>query len=179
MTATSGHPQRCLIGERRPSMRHLFYCDTTGWLGSVGLLCPSSCDGIGIHVPRLAKDTEPIGLDGTGSVRAGDSPSVGSVGRVWRRHGIDRRNSLHRLASLGITTNMIGALGMVHLPHGDPFVSKGGGPSYELATVYFACTVLFLLLGPGRCSPRCPSIRQSEEWRGCYFAIMSRRMGLA
>jgi putative oxidoreductase len=47
---------------------------------------------------------------------------------------------------------MIVALGMVHLPHGDPFVSKTGGRSYELAAVYLACAVLFLLLGPGRFS---------------------------
>ena len=59
---------------------------------------------------------------------------------------------LTRLACLGIATNMIVALGMVHLPHGDPFVGKRGGPSYELAAVYLACAVLFLVLGPGRFS---------------------------
>jgi putative oxidoreductase len=59
---------------------------------------------------------------------------------------------LTRLASLGIATNMIVALGMVHLPHGDPFVGKPGSRSYELAAVYLACAVLFLLLGPGRFS---------------------------
>jgi putative oxidoreductase len=59
---------------------------------------------------------------------------------------------LTRLACLGIATNMIVALGMVHLPHGDPFVGKPGGRSYELAAVYLACAVLFLVLGPGRFS---------------------------
>ena len=34
----------------------------------------------------------------------------------------------------------------------DPFVSKTGGRSFELAAVYLACAVLFLLLGPGRFS---------------------------
>jgi putative oxidoreductase len=33
---------------------------------------------------------------------------------------------LTRLASLGIMTNMIVALAIVHLPHGDPFVGKPG-----------------------------------------------------
>jgi putative oxidoreductase len=47
---------------------------------------------------------------------------------------------------------MVVALAMVHVPHGDPFVSKTGGRSYELAAVYLACAVLFLLLGPGRFS---------------------------
>jgi putative oxidoreductase len=59
---------------------------------------------------------------------------------------------LTRLASLGIMSNMIVALAMVHLPHGDPFVSKTGGRSYELAAVYLACAVLFFILGPGRFS---------------------------
>jgi uncharacterized membrane protein YphA (DoxX/SURF4 family) len=59
---------------------------------------------------------------------------------------------LTRLASLGIATNMVVALAMVHLPHGHPFVGKPGGPSFELAAVYLACAILFLLLGPGRFS---------------------------
>jgi putative oxidoreductase len=59
---------------------------------------------------------------------------------------------LTRLASLGIATNMIVALAMVHLPHGDPFVGKPGERSYELAALYLACAILFLLLGPGRFS---------------------------
>jgi putative oxidoreductase len=59
---------------------------------------------------------------------------------------------LARLASLGIMTNMIVALGLVHLPHGDPFVSLSGGRSYELAAIYLVCAVLLLLLGPGRFS---------------------------
>src|SRR5262249_59883361 len=38
------------------------------------------------------------------------------------------------LASFLILCNMVVAAGMVHMPHGDPFVaSKPGGPSYEPA----------------------------------------------
>lgn len=59
---------------------------------------------------------------------------------------------LTRLASLGIMTNMIVAIGTVHLPHGDPFVGKPGGHSFELAAVYLACAVVFLVLGSGRYS---------------------------
>jgi putative oxidoreductase len=59
---------------------------------------------------------------------------------------------LTRLASLGISGVMVVALATVHLPHGDPFVGKPGGHSYELAAVYLACAVLFLLVGPGRLS---------------------------
>jgi len=58
---------------------------------------------------------------------------------------------LTRLASLGIISTMVVAIGMVHVPKGDPFVSQGGA-SWELAAVYLACAILFLLLGPGRVS---------------------------
>ena len=40
---------------------------------------------------------------------------------------------------------------MVHIPKGDPFVSQGGA-SWELAAVYFAASVMFLLVGPGQLS---------------------------
>jgi putative oxidoreductase len=70
---------------------------------------------------------------------------------------------LTRLASLGLISNMIVALGMVHLPHGDPFVSRTGGRSYELAAVYLACAVVFLLLGPGRFSADALLFRKPSE----------------
>jgi putative oxidoreductase len=58
---------------------------------------------------------------------------------------------LTRIAALGIAVVMAVAAGMVHIPAGHPFVSTGG-PSWELAGVYFAAAVLFLLAGPGRLS---------------------------
>ena len=58
---------------------------------------------------------------------------------------------LTRLASLGITSVMVVALAMVHLPSGHPFVNPKG-PSFELPAVYLVCAVLFFLLGPGRVS---------------------------
>jgi putative oxidoreductase len=68
---------------------------------------------------------------------------------------------LTRFASLGIAANMIVAIGMVHVPKGDPFVGQGG-PSWELAAVYLACAVLFLLLGPGRFSVDAIVFRKPE-----------------
>ena len=57
------------------------------------------------------------------------------------------------LASFLILCNMVVAAGMVHMPHGDPFVaSKPGGPSYEPALDYLAIAVVLLLVGPGRLS---------------------------
>ena len=58
------------------------------------------------------------------------------------------------LAAFGIAATMSVAIGMVHLPHGDPFVpsmgSKGG--SWELAAVYLVVMMLFMMSGPGRFS---------------------------
>ena len=55
------------------------------------------------------------------------------------------------LAALGLAITMGVAAGMVHIPKGDPFVGKGG-PSWELAGIYLALAIMFLLVGPGRYS---------------------------
>ena len=56
------------------------------------------------------------------------------------------------LAALGIAATMLAALGIVHLPQGDPFVGKPGQASYELALGYLANALLFILVGPGSLS---------------------------
>ena len=59
---------------------------------------------------------------------------------------------LTRVASLGMILIMLGAVVTMHAPAGDPLVSLSGGRSWELASVYFACSLLLLLMGPGRLS---------------------------
>lgn len=54
------------------------------------------------------------------------------------------------LATFLLACDMIGALALVHLPHGDPFVAPGAGHSYELALVYLAVSAAVMVLGPGR-----------------------------
>ncbi|MGD9764213.1 MAG: DoxX family protein [Candidatus Binatia bacterium] len=54
------------------------------------------------------------------------------------------------LAALGLLGVMTFAL-QYHFGRGDPFVSVGG-PSYELALVYWSAALLFVLAGPGRYS---------------------------
>jgi putative oxidoreductase len=51
------------------------------------------------------------------------------------------------LAALGIACTMATAIYKVHW--NDPFVGAPGKPSKELAAVYLAAALLFLLLGPG------------------------------
>lgn len=55
------------------------------------------------------------------------------------------------LAALGLICQMIGALVLVHLPQGHPFVSQDG-PSYELPLVYLVIAILLIVLGPGKWS---------------------------
>ncbi len=56
---------------------------------------------------------------------------------------------LTRLFCLGLVGTMTVAVFMAHIPQGHPFVGKPGQPSFELAAVYLACAILFLLVGPG------------------------------
>ena len=57
------------------------------------------------------------------------------------------------LAALGLACTMAVAVGMVHLRSGHSFVAAAPGkPSYELAAVYLAASILFLLAGPGKYS---------------------------
>ncbi len=56
------------------------------------------------------------------------------------------------LASLGIAATMIVAFVSHAIMWGHPFVAKGGGPSYELATGYFCIALLLIAVGPGRFS---------------------------
>jgi putative oxidoreductase len=52
-------------------------------------------------------------------------------------------------AAFFIAVVMLVAIFKVHVPAGDPFVGSGGGGSYELAAVYLAAMIAFLLAGPG------------------------------
>lgn len=56
------------------------------------------------------------------------------------------------LALFGLAITMIVAITTVHLKAGHPFVARGGGPSFELAALYLAVSLLVLIAGPGRLS---------------------------
>jgi putative oxidoreductase len=130
-------------------MRHLLYCDTVGNIGSVGLLLLRLVMGVAFVLhgwPKIQNPMEWLGPDVPAILQALAALAEFGGGMALVA------GLLTRLASLGIISTMIVALGMVHLPHGHPFVGKAGGPSYELVAVYLACAVLFLILGPGRFS---------------------------
>ena len=54
------------------------------------------------------------------------------------------------LASFGIGCTMLVATYTHMIVRKDPFVAAKGGPSYELAALYFCIAVLLLVLGPGK-----------------------------
>ena len=70
------------------------------------------------------------------------------------------------LASLGIVATMIGALVMVHLPAGHPFVSMGG-PSYEPALFYLVSALWLMVSGPGAFSVDALLAKQSCNTTAC------------
>ena len=55
------------------------------------------------------------------------------------------------LASVGIAATMSVAFFFHAVMKGDPFVGNGG-PSYELAALYFCVALLLIAVGPGRLS---------------------------
>ena len=64
------------------------------------------------------------------------------------------------LASLGVLATMTVAI-LFHVGRGDPFVGAGG-PSFELALLYWCIALLLLLIGPGRFSLDAQLFRRRE-----------------
>ena len=132
-------------------MRHWFYTDTVGQLGSVGLLLLRLVVGAAFLFHGWPKIQNPMGWMGPEAPMPGILLALAALAEFGGGLALIL-GFLTRLASLGIAAVMVVAVGMVHVPQGDPFVSRTGGASYELAAVYLACMILFLLLGPGRFS---------------------------
>ena len=131
-------------------MRRLFYGNTVGGLGSLGLLLLRLVMGAAFVLHGWPKIQNP--LDWMGA--AAHVPPVLQACAALAEFGGGMAlivGLLTRLASLGITSVMVVALATVHLPKEHPFVAQGG-PSFELPAVYLACAILFLLMGPGRVS---------------------------
>lgn len=133
-------------------MRHLFYCDSVGRIGSVGLLLLRLVMGVAFTIHGLPKIQNAFAWMGPDATMPGLLQALAALSEFGGGLALVA-GLLTRFAALGITSVMVVAVAMVHMPMGHPFVaSKPGGPSYELAAVYLACAVLFVLLGPGKLS---------------------------
>lgn len=133
-------------------LRHLLYCDTTGWIGSAGLLVLRLVMGTAFILHGSPKIQQPFGWmppeAGIPSLLQALAALAEFGGGLALIPGL-----LTRLASLGLANVMFVAAFLVHMRAGDPFVAtKLGTASYEPALVYLACAILFLLMGPGRFS---------------------------
>jgi putative oxidoreductase len=144
-------------------MRHLFYCDTVGNVGSVGLLLLRLVMGAAFLFHGWSKIQTPLGWMGPDASVPGIFQALAALAEFGGGMALIA-GFLTRLGSLGIASVMVVALGMVHLPHGDPFVNPHGS-SFELPAVYLACAILFLLLGPGRLSVDAILFRKPVEGR--------------
>lgn len=131
-------------------MRHLLYCDTVGWLGSVGFLSLRLVMGVAFVLHGWPKIQAPFSWMGPEAPMPGILLALAALAEFGGGLALII-GLLTRLASVGIACVMVVAIGLVHVPQGDPFVGHGG-PSWELAAVYLACAIVFLLLGPGRLS---------------------------
>ena len=151
MSTTNDPSCSCPIIESFRFVRHFFYCDTTGWIGSVGLFALRFVMGAAFILHGWPKIQHPLDWMGPEASVPAIFQMLAAVAEFFGGMALIV-GLLTRLASLGLMANMIVALAIVHLPHGDPFVGKPGGHSYELAAVYLACAILLVLLGPGRYS---------------------------
>jgi putative oxidoreductase len=139
------------IKERRTFMREYFYNASVGRMGSAGMLLLRLVMGTAFIFHGWSKIQNPLDWMGPDAGVPGILQALAALSEFGGGMALIV-GLLTRLASLGIAGVMVGALVMVHLPQGHPFVGKGGGPSYELSAVYLACAALFLLLGAGRFS---------------------------
>jgi putative oxidoreductase len=127
------------------------YTDQIGARASAGLLPLRVAVGLAFIFHGLPKVQNAFAWMGSESPVPGVLQAVAAVAEFGGGAAL-LVGLLTRLASLGILSVMIGALALVHVPHGDPFVGKPGQSSAEPATVYLCCAVLFLVVGPGRYS---------------------------
>lgn len=132
-------------------MRHLFYCDTVGRIGSVGLLLLRLVMGAAFVLHGWSKIQNPLGWMGPEATMPGILQALAAISEFGGGSALIV-GLLTRLASLGITSVMVVALATVHLRLGHPFVGTSDGPSFELPAVYLVCAIMFLLLGPGKLS---------------------------
>lgn len=149
-------------------MKTLFYPAPPGNQASIGLLFLRVAMGIVFILHGWPKIQNAFSWMGTDSGVPGIFQAAAAVaefgGGIALALGL-----LTRFSALSIAGVMVGALALVHIPHGDPFVGKPGAPSSEPATVYLVCALLFVLVGPGRFSldallfGQCCGQRRSEH----------------
>jgi putative oxidoreductase len=122
-------------------------------LGSLGLLVVRVCMGAAFIIHGWDKINGPNGM--MAWMQNPDVPGwLQAVAAISEFGGgiLLVLGFLTPLASLAIVGVMVGALSMVHLKAGHPFVDVKGGQSCELAAIYLAAATLLFFMGPGAIS---------------------------
>jgi putative oxidoreductase len=114
--------------------------------GAVGLLLLRVVVGAAFILHGWPKIQNPTGWMGPDADMPGALQALAAVAEFGGGAAL-LLGLLTPLAALGIAGTMATAIYKVHL--NDPFVGAPGKPSKELAAVYLAAAVLFLLFGPG------------------------------
>ena len=118
------------------------------WATATGLLFVRLVVGAAFVMHGLPKIQNPFGWMGEmGSSVPGILQATAAViefvGGILLAAGL-----LTRVTALLLAAQMVAALAMVHIPHGDPFVAQGRS-SAELACVYLAVSLAVAALGAG------------------------------
>jgi putative oxidoreductase len=120
------------------------------WAASTGLLLVRLALGAAFVTHGLPKIQNPTGW--MNAMGAADAPPgfLQAVAAVIEFGGgiLLVAGLFTRVAALLLAAQMVAALALVHVPHGDPFVAQGR-PSAELAVVYLAMNLALAALGAG------------------------------
>jgi putative oxidoreductase len=139
------------IRRKEGAMKRFMYNGGIAPLTSVGLLALRVVMGAAFLFHGWPKIQSPFGWMGPEPPFPGPLVAAAAVAEFGGGIALIL-GALTRPAALLLAATMAVAA-MFHIRKGDPFVaSKPGEPFWELAAVYLACSVLFLLAGPGRLS---------------------------
>ena len=119
-----------------------------GWATSTGLLLVRLAVGAAFILHGQPKVQNPTGWMGGAE---GAPPSFLQAVAAFIEFGggiLLVAGICTRLAALLLAAQMVAALALVHIPHGDPYVAQGR-PSAELAVAYLAVNLALAALGAG------------------------------
>jgi len=130
-------------------MRRWLYCDVNN-VASVGLLAVRLMMGAAFILHGWPKIQNPMGwlpaTNPTPAVFQALAAVAEFGGGIALILGL-----LTRVAAAGLAITMAVAMFTFHFPQKHSFVTMDG-PSWELAGIYFACSIMLLFSGPGRFS---------------------------
>jgi putative oxidoreductase len=119
-----------------------------GWATSTGLLVVRLVTGAAFVLHGWPKMQNPTGWMGAENAPPGFLQATAAVIEVGGG-ALLVLGLLTRVAALALVAQMVAALALVHIPHGDPFVGAPGKPSAELACAYLAVSLLTAITGAG------------------------------